>query len=191
MSEDDQNCKKLRGRRKIEDDQYYAMTNDKIQEWEYILQNSKNLSKKEKKILRNRISAQKSRNKKKEEFGQLNNKIDQLKDRYKQLFEILDEQMCDACKSNVIASMEGQGLKRQKLQEMPKGVLNTQASSKVNGFLKIMMSFVAMAAVICVAVNPFETTSNDMKFLSNDFSQEYSSTSDVSRRLASVEDQKY
>jgi len=45
------------------------MTNDKIQEWEELLQNSKNLSKKEKKILRNRISAQKSRNKKKEEFG--------------------------------------------------------------------------------------------------------------------------
>jgi hypothetical protein len=45
------------------------MTNDKIQEWEDMLHNSKNLSKKEKKILRNRISAQKSRNKKKEEFG--------------------------------------------------------------------------------------------------------------------------
>lgn len=29
--------KKRRGRRKIEDDQYYAITNDKIQEWEYIL----------------------------------------------------------------------------------------------------------------------------------------------------------
>jgi hypothetical protein len=37
-----------------------------------MLANSKNLSKKEKKILRNRISAQKSRNKKKEEFGILN-----------------------------------------------------------------------------------------------------------------------
>lgn len=57
MTEDDNMNKKRRGRRKIEDDQYYAMTNDKIQEWEYILQNSKNLSKKEKKILRNRISA--------------------------------------------------------------------------------------------------------------------------------------
>ena len=29
--------KKRRGRRKIEDDQYYAITNDKIQEWEHIL----------------------------------------------------------------------------------------------------------------------------------------------------------
>lgn len=63
---------KRRGRKKIEDEEYYAITNDKIQEWEHILQTSKNLSKKDKKILRNRISAQKSRNKKKEEFGNLN-----------------------------------------------------------------------------------------------------------------------
>jgi hypothetical protein len=49
--------KKKRGRRKLEDEQYYAISNDKINEWEYMLTNSKNLSKKEKKILRNRISA--------------------------------------------------------------------------------------------------------------------------------------
>ena len=49
--------KKKRGRRKLEDDQYYAISNDKINEWEYMLANSKNLTKKEKKILRNRISA--------------------------------------------------------------------------------------------------------------------------------------
>lgn len=36
-TEDKQVGKKRRGRRKIEDEQYYAMTNDKIQEWEYIL----------------------------------------------------------------------------------------------------------------------------------------------------------
>lgn len=95
-------AKKRRGRRKIEDEQYYAMTNDKIQEWEYILQNSKNLSKKEKKILRNRISAQKSRNKKKEEFGSLNSQIDVLRARYRQLFEILEENTCDCCKENII-----------------------------------------------------------------------------------------
>ena len=41
----------------MEDDQYYAISNDKIYEWEQMLTNSKNLSKKEKKILRNRISA--------------------------------------------------------------------------------------------------------------------------------------
>lgn len=57
ITDEEPQGKKRRGRRKIEDEQYYAMTNDKIQEWEYILQNSKNLSKKEKKILRNRISA--------------------------------------------------------------------------------------------------------------------------------------
>jgi hypothetical protein len=49
--------KKKRGRRKLEDEQYYAISNDKINEWEQMLANSKNLSKKEKKILRNRISA--------------------------------------------------------------------------------------------------------------------------------------
>lgn len=69
--EDDVLTKKKRGRRKLEDEQYYAISNDKIQEWENLLQNSSHLSKKEKKILRNRISAQKSRNKKKEEFGVL------------------------------------------------------------------------------------------------------------------------
>ena len=49
--------KKKRGRRKLEDEQYYALSNDKIQEWEQMLANSTNLTKKEKKILRNRISA--------------------------------------------------------------------------------------------------------------------------------------
>lgn len=31
---DENGHKKKRGRRKLEDDQYYAITNDKIQEWE-------------------------------------------------------------------------------------------------------------------------------------------------------------
>ncbi len=88
MSGDD--GKKKRGRRKLEDDQYYAISNDKINEWEYMLANSKNLSKKDKKILRNRISAQKSRNKKKEEFGILNQQIEILRQKYQDLHDVMD-----------------------------------------------------------------------------------------------------
>jgi len=47
-----------------------------------MLQHDLTLSKKEKKVLRNRISAQKSRNKKKEEFGVLTNHIEILTKKY-------------------------------------------------------------------------------------------------------------
>eukprot|EP00347_Sterkiella_histriomuscorum_P016214 403354052 len=142
--------KKRRGRRKIEDDQYYAITNDKIQEWEHILQNQKNLSKKDKKILRNRISAQKSRNKKKEEFGSLNSQIDLLKDRYRQLFEILEDNTCAECKENIINCLQNGQSKRQKLSHQH-NCSNTHNAATVTGkgkaknLMKMMLGFVSVA----------------------------------------------
>ena len=95
------------------------MTNDKIQEWEHMLQNSKTLSKKDKKILRNRISAQKSRNKKKEEFGQLSSKIDTLQGTYEEkleacthIFEVLEDNLCLTCKDKVIRAVDTMPYKR-------------------------------------------------------------------------------
>jgi hypothetical protein len=73
---------KKRGRKKMEDDDYYLATNDKIQEWEEMLK-QKGLSKKEKKAIRNRISAQRSRNKKKEEQLTMQQQIDALRLKYK------------------------------------------------------------------------------------------------------------
>ncbi len=61
---------KKRGRRKIDDYEYFSITNEKITEWEVLIESGK-LSSQEKKILKNRISAQKSRMKKKEEIGGL------------------------------------------------------------------------------------------------------------------------
>jgi hypothetical protein len=52
--------------------------------------NSTTLSKKEKKILRNRISAQKSRNNKKEEFTILNTQIEILTKKYQDLYDVMD-----------------------------------------------------------------------------------------------------
>ncbi|CDW76724.1 UNKNOWN [Stylonychia lemnae] len=154
--DNDNGSKKRRGRRKIEDEQYYAMTNDKIQEWEYILQNSKNLSKKDKKILRNRISAQKSRNKKKEEFGNLNTQIDVLRARYRQLFDILEENTCDACKENIVNCLQQGQTKRQKVDHNHG---NQAHSGGSKNFMKMMLGFVAMIGVIALAANPFGTES--------------------------------
>ena len=49
-------------------------------------------------MIRNRISAQKSRFKKKEEVGQLQDQVEILKNKYKELIQILDENICDTCK---------------------------------------------------------------------------------------------
>ena len=95
--ESTQNPQRRRGRKRIQDDKYYAISQDKIQEWEYILENAKNLSKREKKIIKNRISAQKSRNKKKEE---MNGKLGHLRDKYTDIYEGLDDTLCLECKVN-------------------------------------------------------------------------------------------
>lgn len=86
-----------------------------------MLQNSKTLSKKDKKILRNRISAQKSRNKKKEEFGHLSSQIDALKNKYQDLFEVLDETMCEQCKKSLMDTLSQYHVKRQRTNASNKG----------------------------------------------------------------------
>ena len=117
-SGDDQ--RKKRGRRKLEDDQYYAISNDKIYEWEQMLSNTKNLSKKDKKILRNRISAQKSRNKKKEEFGVLNQQIEILRQKYQDLHDVMDRTLCPHCKEQLAINLTIGSAKRQKLEPQEK-----------------------------------------------------------------------
>lgn len=121
LYKNDEDCnggnKKKRGRRKLEDEQYYAISNDKIQEWEHELQTSKTLSKKEKKILRNRISAQKSRNKKKEEFTILNTQIEILTKKYQELYDVMDNTLCTSCKDNLANNLAVASLKRQKTEE--------------------------------------------------------------------------
>lgn len=54
----------------MKDDEYFNISMEKINEWENLISTG-TLTANERKVLRNRISAQKSRNKKKEELGGL------------------------------------------------------------------------------------------------------------------------
>ena len=80
---------KKRGRKRLQKEAYDDESQDKIKEWEKLL-NSASLSKSEKKTLQNRISAQKSRNKRKNEQLTLEKSLDKLKTKFDQLAEVLD-----------------------------------------------------------------------------------------------------
>lgn len=149
FAEDDTTNKKKRGRRKLEDDQYYSISNEKIQEWENLLQNSQNLSKKDKKILRNRISAQKSRNKKKEEFGVLTSQIEILTNKYQDLYEVIDCTLCSKCKDQLAINLSQAQMKRQKL-DTQSGI---QAGGKPN-LKMVLFAFLAVIGVLGLASQP-------------------------------------
>lgn len=50
-------AKRKPGRKKIDDEEYYNISKDKIQEWEELIKHPKGLSKNDVKMIRNRISA--------------------------------------------------------------------------------------------------------------------------------------
>jgi len=82
----------------MEDETYFSMTAEKIEEWEQKLKAAKNLTKREKKMYMNRISAQKSRLKKKSETQGLQAENDALRAELDEMKKKIDTQLCGNCR---------------------------------------------------------------------------------------------
>ena len=65
---------------------------------------------------------------------------------------MMEENMCNNCKSNVLNCLEHGSNKRQKTGE----TTYTNGQSKVNNFVKVLLGFIAVIGVICVVI-PFYT----------------------------------
>lgn len=71
------------------------------------------------------------------------------------IFEVLEDNLCLTCKANVIKAVDSMPYKRQKLGDGSSLSMNSTKGS----LLKVLMGFIALVSVVCLAMTPSSYTS--------------------------------